>query len=229
MILTYPWVKKYQNFLALEMKIITIFFILVIYYSFIFMHRRVKNQSGFSIGKQIRELRKARGMTLADLAKEIDRSVGYISQAERDKSEVTIASLNLIAKALNVDLSWFFNQQQDHQSEESIYIVRADNRRQLNFIGAGMAESLLSPNLNGESLMILNESQPGATSGDLIRRDVEMSGYVLSGTLKLILETNEFVLNQGDSFVLPRNVLHDFENIGEDNCQVIWYLTPAIY
>ncbi len=206
-----------------------LFFILMIYSRKYFIQDIVRTQTTLTIGKQIRELRKARGMTLMDVADKINRSVGYISQVERDKSEVTIASLNQIADALQVDLSFFFDQQQKQHNEESAYIVRSDNRRQLNFIGAGMDESLLSPNLSGESLMILNESQPGSSSGGLIKRDVEMSGYILSGSLKLILEKSNFILNQGDSFVLPRNVLHDFENVGKENCQVIWYLTPAIY
>ena len=178
---------------------------------------------------QIRELRKARGLTVTDLANEIKRSVGYVSQAERDKSEVTIATLGLIAQALKVDLSWFFDQKQSKDSFENKYIVRMNARRRLNYVGAGMTESLLSPNLSGESLMILNESMPGAVSGDLIKRDVELSGFVLTGKLKLIFKDETFELNPGDSFVLPRNKPHDFKNIGNTACQVIWFLTPANY
>ena len=182
-----------------------------------------------TIGRQIRELRKARGLTLTDLAQDINRSVGYVSQAERDKSEVTIATLGLIAKALKVDLSWFFDQTKSSDNIENKYIVRVNARRRLNYVGAGMTESLLSPNLSGESLMILNESHPGAVSGDLIKRDVELSGYVLTGKLELIFEDESFELYPGDSFVLPRNKPHDFKNIGDKDCQVIWYLTPANY
>ena len=182
-----------------------------------------------TIGTQIRELRKARGLTVTDLAHAIKRSVGYLSQAERDKSEVTIATLGLIAKALKVDMSWFFDHKQINDNAENNYIVRAHARRRLNYVGAGMTESLLSPNLSGDSLMILNESQPGAVSGGLIKRDVELSGFILTGKLELILEEETFELNQGDSFVLPQNIPHDFKNIGDTPCQVIWYLTPAIY
>lgn len=182
-----------------------------------------------TIGAQVRELRKARGLTVAGLAKAINRSVGYVSQAERDKSEVTLATLDLISKALNVDLSWFFYPRQSDECKENTYIVRAHARRQLNFFGAGMTESLLSPNLGGDSLMILNVSEPGAVGGGLIKRDVELSGFVLNGTLELIIDERSFKLNAGDSFVLPRNKAHDFKNIGDTACQVIWYLTPAVY
>lgn len=182
-----------------------------------------------TVGKQIRDLRKARGMTLTELATKVNRSVGYISQAERDKSEVTIACLNTIAQALRVDLGWFFEKNSSPDSSESEYIVRAQSRRRLNFVGAGMTEELLSPSISGDSLMILNESSPGAHSGGFIKRGVEMSGYILSGTMKLIFEDENFELTMGDSFVIPPNKPHDFENIGDNNCEVIWYLTPAIY
>ncbi len=213
------------------MNYIDNFFIYVIYF-----YRNFNRDPAFltssdpdTIGTQIRELRKARGLTVIELARAINRSAGYVSQAERDKSEVTIATLGLIANALKVELSWFFDRQQPGDNTENSHVVRAQTRRRLNFVGAGMTESLLSPNLSGESLMILNESQPGAVSGGLIIRDVELSGFVLAGKLELILEDESFVLNQGDSFVLPRKKAHDFKNIGDSPCQVIWYITPAIY
>lgn len=212
------------------MKFINQFFIIMIYSRQIFIHTQsVMDRAQKTIGCQIRELRKARGLTVTELANAINRSVGYVSQAERDKSEVTIATLGLIAETLRVDLSWFFDQQQQTENAEHSYVVRARARRRLNFIGAGMTESLLSPSLGGESLMILNESQPGAVSGGLIERDVELSGYVLSGKLELILKEESIMLDQGDSFVLPRKMAHDFKNIGNVPCRVIWYLTPAIY
>ena len=213
------------------MKFIVYFFIFMIYFRrrFTSISSPFMHNARTTIGTQIRELRKARGLTVVDLANAINRSVGYVSQAERDKSEVTIATLGLIAQALKVDLSWFFDQQERSYSAENNYIVRAQARRRLNFVGAGMTESLLSPNLSGESLMILNESLPGAVSGGLIKRDVELSGYVLVGNLKLILSEESFELGEGDSFTLPRNMAHDFKNIGDMPCQVIWYLTPAIY
>ena len=168
-------------------------------------------------------------MTLSSLAEKINRSVGYISQVERNKSEVTIACLNEISNALQVDLSWFFDTQAATENKESEYIVRATHRRKLNFTGVGMHEELLSPQLSGESLMILNISKPGSSSGGLIKRDVEMSGYIVSGRLKLIFEHETYALNTGDSFVLPRNKAHDFENVGTSKCEVLWYITPAIY
>jgi len=46
-----------------------------------------------SLGADLRALRKARGITLADLAGQIDRSVVWLSQVERNLSEPSITDL----------------------------------------------------------------------------------------------------------------------------------------
>lgn len=55
---------------------------------------------GIRVGGQIRDLRKAKGMTIAGLAERIERSIGYVSQIERDISELSIPDLKRIAEAL---------------------------------------------------------------------------------------------------------------------------------
>ena len=51
------------------------------------------------LGELIRDLRRARGMTLQELADEIGKSVGYVSQIERNKSTLTIAALMSIRRS----------------------------------------------------------------------------------------------------------------------------------
>ena len=50
------------------------------------------------VGEMIRDLRIARGVTIAELADKIGRSVGYISQVEREQSGITIGTLQQIAE-----------------------------------------------------------------------------------------------------------------------------------
>ena len=50
-----------------------------------------------TLGADLRALRKARGITLADLAGTLGRSVGWLSQVERDLSDVSVTDLRQIA------------------------------------------------------------------------------------------------------------------------------------
>ncbi|MFB0939400.1 MAG: helix-turn-helix transcriptional regulator, partial [Paracoccaceae bacterium] len=43
--------------------------------------------AGETLGADLRALRKARGLTLSDLATALGRSVGWLSQVERDLSQ----------------------------------------------------------------------------------------------------------------------------------------------
>ena len=53
-----------------------------------------------TLGADIRALRKARGLTLAELAQTLGRSVGWLSQVERDMSEPGVNDLRDLARAL---------------------------------------------------------------------------------------------------------------------------------
>jgi transcriptional regulator with XRE-family HTH domain len=83
------------------------------------------------LGLQIRDLRKAKGVTIPELAAKIDRSVGWVSQIERGKSAVTISALHQIAAALEVQVSWFFGAGAPPSAEEEGLVVRRANRRTL--------------------------------------------------------------------------------------------------
>ena len=101
------------------------------------------------IGGRIRELRKAHGRTLQDVATTVGISVSYLSQIERDVSRLPIGVLKKIADALGVHMNWFFRTAVQGPADERDLIERAANRRQLTFTGLGITEELLSPNLSG--------------------------------------------------------------------------------
>ena len=61
-----------------------------------------------AVGRDIRALRKSRGLTLAELALKVGRSIGWMSQAERGRSALSINDLRQVARALDAPISWFF-------------------------------------------------------------------------------------------------------------------------
>lgn len=75
------------------------------------------------IGGRIRELRKAHGRTLADVAAEVGISVSYLSQIERDVSRLPIGVLKQIADALGVHMNWFFHSGNEGPERERDVIV----------------------------------------------------------------------------------------------------------
>jgi len=61
-----------------------------------------------AIGRQIRDLRKARGLTLKQMARRTNLSVSLLSQIERAESSASVSSLFKVATALDVRLTDLF-------------------------------------------------------------------------------------------------------------------------
>ncbi|MBT6610199.1 MAG: helix-turn-helix transcriptional regulator [Rhodospirillaceae bacterium] len=187
-------------------------------------------ENGTTVGQQVREMRRARGMTLQQLADGIGRSVGYVSQVERNISSVDIRNLHEIAGALGVGINWFFQGDGGAAADEHGVVVRRGRRRKLDFPGAGITEELLSPGLNGAFEMILGTFQPGAQAGEKnYSRPGEEAGLVLQGELELWVGDTRYHLHEGDSFQFPLNEPHRSRNPGETQAVVLWVIAPPTY
>ncbi len=179
-----------------------------------------------TIGQDIRALRKARGLTLSDLAARVGRSVGWMSQAERDLSRPSIDELRLLAKVLEVNISLFFGQAAADESEQG-RIVRKQARRQLGG-GDGLVEELLSPDLTDDFEMFHSTFHPGAELKEFITRPTQEVGYLVSGRLKLFLGDDEFDLNPGDSFRI-RGEPYRWVNPYKKEARAVWVIAPPVY
>ncbi len=180
------------------------------------------------LGEQIRALRKIKGLTLQQVADRIGVSTGYLSQIERNRSKLPIGVLKRIATVLGVQMSWFFQPETLGPPEERGLIVRADRRRKMSFTGTGIAEELLSPNLNGPLELLLSTIAPGSDS-DFYSHDGAEAGLVMAGTLDLWIDERKFRLEVGDSFSFSSTRPHRCANPGSMATQVVWVITPPHY
>ncbi|WP_299617529.1 cupin domain-containing protein [Pelagibius sp.] len=183
--------------------------------------------AGASLGRDLRALRKTRGVTLADLALKVGRSVGYLSQVERGLSELSIGDLRKLATALDAPLSWFFVHE-GVPAEERGTVVRASARRALGSVADGLTEELLSPDLGGTFEVIRSLFEPGAELKDFARRESEETGYLVSGELELWIGSQHFHLTAGDSFRIDREPFR-WRNPGRLRCEVVWVIAPPTY
>jgi len=180
------------------------------------------------VGEQIRELRQIKRLTLQQLAEMVGISVGYLSQIERNRSQLPIGTLRKICDVLGVHMSWFFPSTPEGPPEERSFIVRAKYRRRLTFTGLGINEDLLSPNLSGPLELLLSTLEPGADSGEYTHEGSE-AGVVISGTMELWVNEQYFLLEEGDSFSFKSTERHRCRNPGQVPTRVVWVITPPHY
>jgi transcriptional regulator with XRE-family HTH domain len=181
------------------------------------------------LGRQVRELRKAKGVTLQTLADETGLSVGYLSQIERGRSQLTVNNLMQIAGALDVHLNWFFQNADRARDDERDVVVRRRNRRRIRISGAGLTEELLTPSLAGPLEMLMSVIEPGGESGENYSHKGDEAGVVIEGELELWVGERHFRLETGDSFSFASSTPHRWRNPGEVTTRVVWTITPPSY
>ncbi|MEO0391505.1 MAG: helix-turn-helix domain-containing protein [Pseudomonadota bacterium] len=180
-----------------------------------------------TLGADLRALRKGRGLTLAGMAEALGRSVGWLSQVERDLSSPSISDLREIAALLGVPISMLFKHDAG-PAEEAGYVVRAGTRRPIGARDAGLVEELLSPDLTDDFEMVHSTFLPGAALDETVTRPTQEVGVILSGQLDLTIGARTFTLNPGDSFRV-RGEPFRWANPYNAPCVAVWVIAPPIY
>ena len=175
----------------------------------------------------IRALRKARGLTLAEIALKLGRSVGWVSQVERGLSTPSLGDLRAFAELFGVPLSLFFSHDVPAEKERGV-VVRAGSRRSLGTSESGLVEELLSPDLGGSFEMLRSVFAPGAELKTKARRPTEEAGYVASGTFEIEIAGVWHRLVEGDSFRFERKP-YRWRNPGTEPAVIIWVVSPPVY
>ncbi|UWQ32641.1 XRE family transcriptional regulator [Leisingera sp. M527] len=180
-----------------------------------------------TLGADIRALRKARGLTLSDIAAMLNRSVGWLSQVERDMSEPSISDLRQIAEALGVPMSMLFAHT-GAPADEHGYIVRAGSRRPMGSGEEGLIEELLSPDLTDDFEMVHSTFRPKSRMQTPAHRPTQEVGYVISGKLDLLIGGRSFTVGPGDSFRIKHEP-YQWSNPYDEPAVAVWVIAPPVY
>ncbi|MET4101709.1 transcriptional regulator with XRE-family HTH domain [Roseovarius sp. MBR-78] len=180
-----------------------------------------------TLGADLRALRRARGLTLAAVAARLGRSVGWLSQVERDLSEPSISDLRQVAEVLGVPMSLLFGHA-SAPSDEQGYVVRSGARRPMGSGEEGLIEELLSPDLTDDFEVIHSTFRPRSKMQRPAKRPTQEVGYIVSGRLDLTIGTHRFTLGPGDSFRF-RGEAYAWANPYDTPCVAIWVIAPPVY
>lgn len=180
-----------------------------------------------TLGADLRALRKARGITLSELAAVLGRSVGWLSQVERDLSEISVNELRVVAAALDVSISMLFSHEPVSEVEIG-YVVRKGARRAIGSGAAGLTEELLSPDLTDDFEMVHSTFEPHSQIASVVTRPTQEVGYLISGRLDIEIGARQFTIHPGDSFRI-RGEPHRWSNPYDSPAVAIWVIAPPVY
>lgn len=182
------------------------------------------------IGAKIRKLRQEKGMTLSELAKQVNFTASYISQIERSIIEPSLSSLRKIALALEVPIYSFLSE----ESEDHL-LIKADKRKKLalpdstmvyEFVTPMAANKAIKPKM--EVIYVHVDPKSWSSEGYLIHKADECI-LVLEGCLHVYLGEDCYVLEEGDSLYIQENINHKSYNPLDKTTTAIACFAPPIY
>ncbi|WP_026379874.1 helix-turn-helix domain-containing protein [Afifella pfennigii] len=183
-----------------------------------------------SLGFAVREARRARGLSLKQVADAASISVGLLSQIERGISSPSVRALRSICAALDMPVLALFGEMEANAEKEARRIVRSGQRRRVDFGAKGMVKEFLSPNEEGVLQVMEIALQPGGGSGeDAYSHEGEECGVVLEGRLELYVDGSLYRLGEGDAFTFESRLPHKFRNLAEGTTRVLWVTTPPVW
>ena len=189
----------------------------------------ISTQLAEGIGQKLRQRRKVRQLSLAEVAEKASVSVAHLSQIERNLSIPSLRALNSICAALDMPIGWLFTRDKNNSAPENDCIVRADARRKLDFEGM-TKEIISSDSVRDLQLMRFVVNADGKVHDSPIRQaNGAKGGIVLTGQFGLELAGREYVLQPNDSFSFEAGTPFRFWCVGRIECEIIWAVTPAVY
>ena len=174
------------------------------------------------IGARLRATRKARGLTLDQVAQAAGLTKGFVSRLERDDVSPSVASLVAVCDTLGLRVGELFDPPRTS-------VIRAGEGRRINFGGEGADERVVSSGTQSALEVIHSVIEPGGNGGEelyALACDAECA-YVLRGTVEVVLEQGSETLDAGDAMTFPGSSPHTWRNPGREPAEVLWILAPA--
>lgn len=169
-----------------------------------------------NIGTKLRKFRNEKNVTLAELADMTNFSIGYLSNLERDLSSPTLDNIQIICQALDISLVKLLQDVSIKNSiirrDEREVIFEQDNKIRYESINYG--SNLL------DALCII--VQANSSFDEKWRHNYDEIGLVTEGELTLIIDNEEYILYQGDSFYIRAQTEHSLRNQSDAVCESYW-------
>ena len=178
------------------------------------------------LGPRIRSLRQARQVTLRQLAERAGVTESFLSQVEREVTSPSIASVQRIARALDLGIADLFG------DEPPIgRVVRRAERRRIVYPGLNAVDEFLTSGRDGRLEVILTTLEPGGGTGEepYTHESDEEVVIVLEGGLELWVGDEFHDLAEGDSITYSSRQPHRNRNPGPGRAVILFCATPPSY
>lgn len=177
------------------------------------------------IGNKLKELRIQKGLTQEELADRCELSKGFISQVENNLTSPSIATLIDILQSLGSDLTEFFT----HTPEEQIVFHKGDYFEKTDEELQNKIEWIIPNAQKNQMEPIRLNLAPGGSSYPDTPHEGEEFGYVLSGSISLVLGKRSLKVKKGESFYFTPHTTHYIKANDKTGASLIWVSSPPSF
>ena len=178
------------------------------------------------IGEKLKELRIQRNLTQEELADRCELSKGFISQLERELTSPSIATLMDILQCLGTDIQEFFS---DKPKEEQIVFSDNDYFEKVDETLGNTIEWII-PNAQ-KNLMepIRLTLKPGGSTYPDNPHEGEEFGYVLSGSITIVIGSRQIHAKKGEAFYFSPDATHYLTANSKTGAVILWVSSPPSF
>jgi transcriptional regulator with XRE-family HTH domain len=192
------------------------------------------------MGDRLRRARTSRGISLRTMAKRLGVSPSLISQVETGRAKPSVSTLYALANELGVSLDelLFMDTPPAPTDPTTVEIESADDplphepvqragSRASIRLGSGVVwERLTTESLRNVDFLFVTYEVGGESSPvDAFQRHKGQEwGYVLSGSLRVNIGFDEFVLRPGDAITFDSSAPHRLSNDGDEPVRAVWFV-----
>jgi len=176
------------------------------------------------ISNKIKEKRKAKGITIQELADKAEVSKGLISQIENNRTVPSLLVLINIIRALNLDMNEFFNEIGTEQQSSKV-IIKQEASYQV--FEKETAKGFLYKRVLTRSVknypvdIVILELKKGARRSQMVKTDAYEYKYIIQGKVEYQIENEKYILNTGDSLFFDGRLGHKPANIGDEDAKIL--------
>jgi transcriptional regulator with XRE-family HTH domain len=176
------------------------------------------------LGVRLRHARLVAGLTMMQVAQKSQCSESLISKIEAGQASPSLTMLHRIAVTLATNISTLTTEEAPREGP-----VLLNGERPVIKVGGISLERITLPKRGGFLQANIHIVPPGKSSDGLIEHVGEEVGFVLEGSIELVLGTECHMIQAGDAFHFSSQTPHGYRNTGKVAARIFWVNTPATF
>jgi transcriptional regulator with XRE-family HTH domain len=175
------------------------------------------------VGEVIRRLRTQRGLSVRGLAEQAGISASFLGAVERGESDIALGRLAQVAGSLDHDVASLLGYSLRQSTPRKIEAVTSKRSR-------GRGVDFAAFRIPGTNLELLVATfEPATQFDDVVTHAGIDVMYITSGELVLVVEGEDYLLEEGECVVWPSSHPHTMRNDSAAPAVAVGFTTETVY